>query len=40
MALKKPESAFDGVYQGLKGGASEIVQGVTGIFTKPYKRAK
>jgi len=25
MALKKPESAFDGVYQGLKGGASELV---------------
>jgi vacuolar protein sorting-associated protein 13A/C len=40
MALKKPENAFDGVYQGLKGGASELVEGVTGLFTKPFKRAK
>ena len=38
--MKKPEHAFDGIYQGLKGGTLEIVGGVTGIFTKPYKRAR
>lgn len=38
--IKKPEHAFDGVYLGLKGGASELVFGFAGIFTKPYKKAK
>ena len=36
MAAKRPEHAIDGVYQGLKGGAAELMLGVTGIFTKPY----
>jgi vacuolar protein sorting-associated protein 13A/C len=40
MALKKPEHAFDGIYLGLKGGATELAEGVTGLFTKPFKRAK
>jgi vacuolar protein sorting-associated protein 13A/C len=40
MALKKPEHAFDGIYQGLKGGVSELADGVTGLFTKPFKKAK
>lgn len=40
MALKRPEDAFDGVYKGLKGGAAELVHGVTGLFTKPYQMAK
>ena len=40
MAHKKPEHAFDGIYQGLKGGASELVEGVAGIFTKPYQKAR
>lgn len=31
---------MDGVYLGLKGGVTEIVGGVTGIFTKPYNSAK
>lgn len=40
LALKKPEHALDGVYQGLKGGGAEIFEGVTGLFTKPFKKAK
>ena len=39
-SLKRPEHAFDGIYQGLKGGATELFSGVTGIFTKPYRKAK
>jgi hypothetical protein len=39
MALKKPEHAIDGLYYGVKGGAAEIMYGVTGLFTKPYKMA-
>jgi vacuolar protein sorting-associated protein 13A/C len=38
--LKKPEHAFDGIYLGLKGAVSELGHGVTGIFTKPYRKAK
>ena len=40
MAMKKPENALDGVYMGVKGGVSELAEGVTGLFTKPYQRAK
>ena len=39
-SLKRPEHAFDGRDQGLKGGATELFSGVTGIFTKPYRKAK
>lgn len=28
------------MYDGLKGGVSELASGLAGIFTKPYKRAK
>ena len=28
------------MYEGVKGVGSELIDGVTGIFTKPYKRAK
>jgi len=38
--FKKPEGAAQGVYLGLKGGAKEIYGGVTGVFTKPYQKAK
>ncbi len=31
---------FDGVYQGVKGGVTELVGGVTGIFTKPIEKTK
>lgn len=33
--LKRPDHVFDGFYQGVSGGVSELVGGVTGIFTKP-----
>lgn len=38
--LKKPEHALDGVYQGLVGASAELLGGVTGLFTKPYKKAR
>jgi len=40
MNMKKPEHAIDGVYLGIKGGVSELAEGVAGLFTKPYKKAK
>jgi vacuolar protein sorting-associated protein 13A/C len=38
--LANPDHVFDGLYQGLKGGVTELAEGVTGIFTKPFKGAK
>ena len=33
--VKQPNHVFDGIYHGVTGGASELIGGVTGIFTKP-----
>lgn len=38
--LKKPDHVIEGVYQGVKGGVSELFSGVTGIFTKPIQRTQ
>ena len=38
--MKKPDHVIDGVYQGVKGGVSELFSGVTGIFTKPIEKTK
>lgn len=38
--IKAPEHVIDGVYQGVKGGVSELFSGVTGIFTKPIKSSQ
>ncbi len=38
--MKKPEGALDGMKEGLLGAGSELASGLTGIFTKPYQRAK
>jgi phage-related protein len=35
--IKQPDHVVDGVYQGVKGGVTELFSGVTGIFTKPIK---
>jgi hypothetical protein len=33
--LKRPDNVFEGAYQGVIGGGSEIIGGITGVFTKP-----
>ena len=38
--LNDSDNAFDNIYQGIKGGVMELAEGVTGIFTKPWKGAK
>ena len=38
--LRKPDHVFEGVFMGIKGGVSEIAEGITGIFTKPFSKAK
>jgi hypothetical protein len=38
--LNDSDNAFDNFYQGIKGGVLELAEGVTGIFTKPWKGAK
>ena len=38
--LAKPDHVFEGVFMGIKGGVSEIAHGITGIFTKPFQKAK
>lgn len=38
--MKKPDHVFEGVYLGVRGGVSELVGGVTGIFTKPIQKTK
>ena len=38
--LKKSENIGQGVYHGVTGGVSELVGGVTGIFTKPIKKTQ
>ena len=38
--LNDSDNAFDNIYQGIKGGVIELAEGVTGIFTKPWKGAK
>lgn len=38
--LRKPDHVFEGVFMGIKGGVSELAEGIAGIFTKPFKKAK
>jgi vacuolar protein sorting-associated protein 13A/C len=38
--LKKPDHVFDGIFQGVKGGMTELVGGVTGVFTKPIEKTR
>ena len=38
--FRKPDNAITGTLEGIKGGALEVVEGLTGIFTKPYKGAQ
>ena len=38
--LRKPDHVFEGVFMGIKGGVSEIAEGITGIFTKPFTKAR
>jgi len=33
--IRKSEHIVEGIYYGLKGGAKELISGVTGIVTKP-----
>ena len=37
---RDPDTCWDGLYKGVVGGGREIVEGVTGIVTKPYEGAK
>jgi vacuolar protein sorting-associated protein 13A/C len=38
--LANPDNVFTGVFHGVKGGVTELAEGVTGLFTKPFKGAK
>jgi len=37
---RSPNTCWDGLYKGTIGGGKEIVEGVTGVVTKPYNGAK
>ncbi len=39
-ALRKPDNIFSGAWQGVSGGAMEVVSGISGIFTKPVQGAQ
>ena len=38
--LKKADNALDGVYQGFRGGAIELFDGVTGVVTRPIEMSR
>eukprot|EP00347_Sterkiella_histriomuscorum_P017164 403350423 len=38
--IKQADHIADGLYQGVKGGVSELVGGFTGIFTKPIEKTR